>query len=69
MQEVFRTLDFGEAAVIKSLLLSARIEFYVFDENSAAALGGICEPCRFMVLEDDFDDARAVLRDAGVNLA
>lgn len=68
MQEVFRTQDFGEAAIIKSLLQSAGIEFFVFDEISAATLGGICEPCRFMVLEEDYPDARAFLKESGVAL-
>ncbi|MDE1152129.1 MAG: DUF2007 domain-containing protein [Micavibrio sp.] len=69
MQEVFRTQDIAEIALVKSLFQSANITFFVFGEELNAMIGGFVgdnmSACRFMVLEDAADDALAVLVDAG----
>ncbi len=70
MQEVFRTQDIGEIAIVKSLLQSANIEFFVFGEHLNSMLGGALEgsisACRFMVLEDDYTPAIDIIEDAGL---
>jgi hypothetical protein len=70
MLEIFRTQDPFEAAFIKSVLDSAQIQYFVFGEHMNTMLGGIVgddiAACRFMVAEDEFDDACDVLEDAGV---
>lgn len=70
MLEIFRTQDPFEAAFIKSVLDSAQIHYFVYGEHTNTMLGGLLgddiAACRFMVTEDEFDDACDVLEDAGV---
>jgi hypothetical protein len=69
MQEIFRTNEPAETAFVKSLLESAKIKYFIFDEHLTAALGGTMDnisECRFMVLGDDYDDAMHLLTDAGL---
>ncbi len=69
MQEIFRTQDIAEIAIVKSLLQSANIEFFAMGEHLNAMLGGNLDNisgCRFMVLDDDYDSAMDVLEDAGL---
>lgn len=68
MQEVFRSNDPGEVSFVKSLLDSAKIRFFVFDEHVTSTLGGTIydSACRFMVLEEDFEAAHRILEDAGL---
>ncbi|HYD19572.1 MAG TPA: DUF2007 domain-containing protein [Patescibacteria group bacterium] len=69
MQEIFRTSEPAEIAFVKSLLESAKIKYFVFGEHLTAALGGMLDnisDCRFMVLEEDFDEASSLLEDAGL---
>ena len=70
MQEVFRTQDIVEVSLVKSLLDSAGIKYFVFGEQLNSVLGGLIgddiSAARFMVLEDQFDDALDVLEDAGL---
>jgi len=69
MQEVFRTQDIAEIALVKSLFQSANITFFVFGEQLNSMIGGFVDDnmsaSRFMVLEDNVDDALALLTDAG----
>jgi hypothetical protein len=70
MQEVFRTQDIVEVSLVKSLLDSAGIKYFVFGEQLNSVLGGIVgddiSAARFMVLEGDIDTALDVLEDAGL---
>jgi hypothetical protein len=70
MQEVFRTQDIVEVSLVKSLLDSAGIKYFVFGEQLNSVLGGIVgddiSAARFMVLEDDLDTALDVLEEAGL---
>lgn len=69
MQEIFRTSEPAETAFVKSLLESAKIQYFVFGEHLTSALGGTLDnisDCRFMVLEDDYEDAIHLLEDAGL---
>lgn len=70
MIEVFRTQDPFEAAFIKSVLDSAQIHYFVWGEHLNTMMGGIIgddiASCRFMVVDDEYDEAFDVLVDAGV---
>ena len=69
MQEIFRTQDIAEIAIVKSLLQSANIQFFAMGEHLNAMLGGTLDNisgCRFMVLEPDYDAAMDILEDAGL---
>ncbi len=70
MQEIFRTQDIVEVSFVKSLLDSAGIRYFVFGEHLNSLVGDLVgddiSACRFMVLEDDMDDALDVLEDAGL---
>ena len=68
MQEVFRTSDAVEISLLKSLLESAKIRYFVFNEHANAAFGGMGDmsECHFMVLDEDYDDAMEILQDAGL---
>jgi len=65
MKELYRTTNQSEIAVLKSVFESAGIKVFLFDEyaNSLGIMGGGYAPCRFMVVEDEYDDACDVLRD------
>ena len=66
MQEIFRTTDLVEIALLKSVFSAASIKFFVFDEyaNSMAIFN--YTPCRFMVLEDDYDQACKIIEECGL---
>jgi hypothetical protein len=70
MQEIFRTQDIVEVSLVKSLLDAANIKYFVFGEHLNGMVGGLVgddiSACRFMVLEDDMDDALDLLEDAGL---
>jgi hypothetical protein len=70
MQEIFRTQDIVEISFVKSLLDGAGIRYFVFGEHLNAMVGGFVgddiSACRFMVLEDEMDDALDILEDAGL---
>lgn len=70
MQEVFRTQDIVEISLIKSLLDAAGIRYFVFGEHLNSMIGGLVgddiSACRFMVLDDELDDALDILEDAGL---
>lgn len=62
MKEVYRTTNPGEVALLKSVFESAGIELFLFDEhaNSMGIYGGWA-PCRFMVVDDEYEDACKLL--------
>jgi hypothetical protein len=72
MQEIFRTQDLVEISLIKSLLGSAGIQYFVFGEHFNSMIGGLglidddMLACRFMVLDHDYDNALDLLEDAGL---
>lgn len=70
MQEIFRTQDIVEVSVVKSLLDGAGIRYFVFGEHLNNLFGNMIgddiSACRFMVLEEDADDALDLLEDAGL---
>jgi hypothetical protein len=67
MQELFRTQDILETTWLKHVLNEAGIAHHVFGEhmNAMAFLGmdGAC--CRFMVEDEDYDEACGLLREGG----
>jgi hypothetical protein len=65
MKEIYRTTNPAEIAVLKSVFESAGIELFLFDEyaNSLGVMGADYAPCRFMVLDEEYEDACAVLRE------
>ncbi|MEZ0226576.1 MAG: DUF2007 domain-containing protein [Alphaproteobacteria bacterium] len=70
MQEVFRTQDIVEVSLIKSLLDGAGIKYFVFGEQLNSMIGGLVgddiSACRFMVLDEQLDDALDILEEAGL---
>lgn len=66
MKELLRTNDIVFISWIEVLMRSERIEIFVLDrymsvlEGSASAI-----PTRLMVTDEDYEDARQVLIDAG----
>ena len=65
MQEVYRTTDPGEIALLKSVFESAGINVFLFDEHTSA-LGSLAAgymPCRFMVVEEEYEDACKILEE------
>ena len=65
MKELYRTTNPSEIAVLKSVFESAGIEVVLFDEfaNALGAAGVGYVPCRFMVLDVEYDEACGVLRE------
>ena len=56
------TLSFAEA-----VLKDAEIESFIMDQNMSVLEPGIMIPKRLMVLADDADEARDVLKAAGLS--
>ncbi|MBI1214656.1 MAG: hypothetical protein GC185_02425 [Alphaproteobacteria bacterium] len=71
MQEVFRTQDILEVAWLKHVLNEADIPYHIFGEHMNAMGAGMfgmdAACCRFMVEEDDYDEACALLREGGLD--
>ena len=69
MIEIFSSGDPAEIAFLKSLLDGAGIKFFVFGENLTSQLpggwGSGLTTCSFMVLDSEYEDACALLEDAG----
>jgi len=68
MRELFRTTQLGEIALMQSVFAAADIKLFLFDEHMNS-LGGIFTgfaPCRFMVLDDEYAEAREILKDYGL---
>lgn len=68
MQEIFRSSQPAEIAFVKSLLTSAKIKYFVFDEDLMAGGRDMLSECRFMVLEDEAPQASELLAQAGLFL-
>lgn len=65
MREVYRTTNPSEIAILRSVFESAGIKAFVFDEY---ALGnslqyGMSPGCRFMVMDEEYDHACALLKE------
>ncbi|MFP4327591.1 MAG: DUF2007 domain-containing protein [Paracoccaceae bacterium] len=69
MKELIRTNDIALIAYVQALLRDEDIELFEFDVNMSVLEGSIgILPRRLMVHRSDLFRARAVLRDAGVEL-
>jgi len=69
VKELTRTNDLVRMSFLRALLSDAGIKFDVFDSNMNVAEGGnaaLLAP-RLMVASEDYDRAKRLLRDAGVN--
>ncbi len=67
MIELIRTNDAVVLSFIQSLLKDAGIEVLVADQNMSVLDGSIgILPRRILVLEEDADEAREILADAGI---
>ncbi len=67
MKELIRTNDAVVISFVESLLKDAGIESLVADQNMSVLDGSIgILPRRVLVLEDDLDEARRILADAGI---
>jgi hypothetical protein len=67
MKELIRTNDAVVISFVESLLKDAGIESLVADQNMSVLDGSIgILPRRILVLEDDLDEARRILADAGI---
>jgi hypothetical protein len=64
MKEIYRSTDPVEVALLTSVFESAGIRLFTFDNTLAMDLG--YSPCRFMVLDEDYDDACDILDDCGL---
>lgn len=66
MKELLRTNDPVQLSFLEVLLRDSGIESVVFDAHTSIVEGSIgVLPRRLMVLDDDLDRARRLLRDAG----
>ncbi len=66
MKELLRSNDMVQLSFIEVLLRDSGIECVVFDGHTSILEGSLgVLPRRVMVLDEDWDAARRVLRDAG----
>ena len=64
MREIFRTTNPAEIALLKSVFTSAHVHFFVFDEQiDSMRIYGALAACRFMVLENEYDNACEILKE------
>lgn len=61
------TMNQSDIAVIKSLLDDAKIDYYVYDEEFLA-VRPLVQPVRFLVAEDQMEDAKELLKGLDLNL-
>lgn len=67
MIELLRTNDAVIISFVESLLRDARIGCFIADQNMSVLDGSIgILPRRIMIDEDDADEARQLLTDAGI---
>ncbi|ODT56519.1 MAG: hypothetical protein ABS59_00655 [Methylobacterium sp. SCN 67-24] len=67
MIELIRTNDAVIISFVQSLLRDAGIGFFVADQNMSVLDGSIgILPRRILIDEDDADEARELLADAGI---
>ncbi len=69
MKELTRTNDLVRMSFLRALLKDAGIEFDVFDSNMNIAEGGnaVLLAPRLMVASKDYERARRLLRNAGID--
>ena len=69
MKELTRTNDLVRLSFLRALLTEAGIQFDVFDTNMNIAEGGnaVLLAPRLMVKSRDYDRAKRLLREAGVD--
>ena len=66
MKELLRSNDMAQLSFIEVMLRDSGIECVVFDGHTSILEGSLgVLPRRVMVLDEDWDAARRVLRDAG----
>ncbi len=66
MKELLRTNDVVQISWVVALLADAQIEALVMDSHSSIVEGSLgAIPRRIMVVDEDLDAARRVLREAG----
>ncbi|WP_420725355.1 DUF2007 domain-containing protein [Hwanghaeella sp. LZ110] len=69
MKELLRSNDMVQLSFIEVLLRDSGIECVVFDGHTSILEGSLgVLPRRVMVLDEDWDAARRVLRDAGQDI-
>jgi putative signal transducing protein len=67
VKEIVRTNDAVLVTAVASLLTAAKIPHWVLDQNMSVLEGSIgVLPRRVLVLEENLETARALLRDAGL---
>jgi hypothetical protein len=67
MKEIIRTNDQVLISYVEALLRDAGIQFMVADQNMSVLDGSIgALPRRVLVAEDDAEEARGILTDAGI---
>lgn len=70
MQALIRSNDPVEISFVQSLLSEAGIDAILLDQHTSALEGSIgAIPRRLCVLDEDLEDARAVLHAAGLRTA
>lgn len=68
MIELMRTNDAVLISFVDALLRDAGVSFFVADKNMSVIEGSLgILPRRVMVDENDVDQAREILRDAGID--
>jgi hypothetical protein len=68
MIELMRTNDAVLISFVDALLRDAGLSFFVADQNMSVIEGSLgILPRRVMVSEDDLEQARLLLRDAGID--
>ena len=67
MKEIIRTNDQVLISYVEALLRDAGIQFMVADQNMSVLDGSIgALPRRVLVADDDAEEARGILTDAGI---
>ncbi len=61
------TMNQSDIAVIKSVLDDAKIDYYVYDEEFLA-VRPLVQPVRFLVAENQMEEAKELLKDFDLNL-
>jgi hypothetical protein len=69
MKELLRSNDMVQLSFIEVLLRDSGIECVVFDSHTSILEGSLgVLPRRVMVLDEDWDEARRVLRNSGQDI-
>jgi hypothetical protein len=67
MKEIIRTNDQVLISYVEALLRDAGVQFMVADQNMSVLDGSIgALPRRVLVADDDAEEARGILTDAGI---